>query len=127
MIFLTRFKKCADGVFSTLSDDNVPLAVTLEHAYLQDDGSYAPKIPEGQYTCLFGQHELHSGPIETFEITCVPGHSGLLFHPGNVNGDSEGCVLTGETATATSITNSRATWEKLMARWGTDNFILQVQ
>jgi hypothetical protein len=113
-----------DGVFSQLtSDDSGKLiAMTLEHAYPQEDGSYAPKIQPGTYTCVRSLHQLHNmeRPFITFEITGVTGHTNILFHVGNFNEDSEGCVLLGEyiTRSATGVqmlTNSRVTFEKFMS------------
>lgn len=88
-----------DGIFSEILDENYHfLFVALEHAYLCTDGTYKPKIPNGTYTCVRGMHNLESRiakgepPFETFEITGVDGHSGLLFHPLNYNEESDGCV-----------------------------------
>ena len=65
--------------------------VTLEHSY-----DSQPKLQPGTYTCVRGTHKLHNGvPFETFEITGVAGHAGILFHAGSYNRDSEGCVLVG--------------------------------
>lgn len=56
--------------------------------------------------------------FETFEITGVPGHSNLLFHWGNFNQDSEGCILLGERTAEEGngemITNSRAAFARFM-------------
>lgn len=126
---LTRNDFRADGIFSTLTDeqDNV-LAVTLEHSF-----NNLPVIPSGIYLCVRGDHYLHgmTTPFSTFEITGVEGHVGLLFHWGNFNKDSEGCVLVGEaigkSGGAEMITNSRVTFEKLMTLLtGVDQFILTV-
>lgn len=86
----------ADGIFSTLWRDDLQFCVTLEHAF-PDGDSYLPKLPRGAtYQCVRGMHQLeHGGPFITFEITGVPGHSGILFHVGNFNRDSNGCVLLG--------------------------------
>lgn len=96
---LTRKLALKAGIFSELVDDQgVFMAHGLEHAYGCTQGRgvfYAPKLPPGTYTCRRGHHELHSGPIETFEICGVPGHTGILFHKGNFQEDSEGCVLLG--------------------------------
>ncbi|MGZ3686663.1 MAG: DUF5675 family protein [Bdellovibrionota bacterium] len=119
---LTRKLFRADGIFSELADDaGKEIAMTLEHAY-PNGQFYSPKIPNGTYLCVRGKHQLHGmlAPFETFEITGVAGHTGLLFHPGNVNQDSEGCVLTGEkiadAGQAEMVTNSRATFAKFMQR-----------
>lgn len=126
---LSRKQYRQDGIFGELRNHNGELvAVTCEHAYQQDDGTWAPKLPAGAtYTCQRGQHELHSGSIETFEITGVPGHTGVLIHPGNTEDASEGCVLVGEARVGNAITNSRAAFAKFMAlEDGLDQFSLTV-
>lgn len=82
-----------EGAFGTLAElGRPPFAVTLEHTY---EGAVAVKIPPGTFTCVRGRHVLPSGPFVTFEVTGVAGHDGLLFHKGNVENDSEGCILLG--------------------------------
>lgn len=94
---MTRTQFRSDGILGTLEDsDGNQVAVTIEHSYQQDDQSWQPKLPDGTYTCQRGQHMLHSGPIETFEILNVPNHTGVLLHPGNSEEASEGCVLLGD-------------------------------
>jgi hypothetical protein len=86
------------GIFGMLeSQDQSLIAYTLEHAYEVSPGVFAPKIPPGTYTCIRGIHQLEgmTHTFETFEITGVEGHSNLLFHPGNTNRDSSGCILLG--------------------------------
>ena len=86
-----------DGIFSTLWLDDTQFCVTLEHAFPDGNDGWMPKLPRGAtYTCKLGLHQLeHGGPFPTFEITGVPGHSGILFHVGCFNRDSNGCVLMG--------------------------------
>lgn len=94
---LERKQYRADGIYGELqSPDGSWFAVTLEHAY-QNDAGFLPKIPDGKYLCARGFHRLPgmTADFETFEITGVSGHSGLLFHCGNFNHDSSGCVLVG--------------------------------
>ena len=128
----------ADGIFGQFwfAGSNEPFCVTLSHAYQQDDGSWKPIVlPQDiPLKCVRGTHALANGiPFETFEITGVPGHSGLLFHPGNFDRDSHGCTLVGE-AVATQadgsrmITNSRSTFLEFMAALnGVDEFDLKVE
>ena len=111
-MILTRYKACSEGIFGELSiGEDRHVACTLEHAYEAVDADgvvhWSPKLPDGEYTCVFGDHMLHSGPIKTFEITGVPGHQGILFHSGNTEGDSEGCVLLGTTVQGNSILESK--------------------
>lgn len=126
----------ADGIFGdfTFREDDVPFMVTLSHAYETSPYKFAPVVAPGEYTCVRGKHRLDDGvEFETFEITGVAGHSGLLFHAGNFNKDSKGCTLCGrEIATQTNgqgmITHSRATFADWMARLqGVDEFKLEVR
>ena len=125
-----------DGIFSELRVDGDLFCVTLEHAY-PNNGLWAPKLPRGAtYRCVRGLHRLRNynkGDVfETFEITGVSGHSGILFHPGNKNEDSDGCVLVGKKRDQTItniviVTHSRDTFARLMEELkGIDDFMLRV-
>lgn len=124
---LVRYLKNSSGIYGKiLREDSSQLCVTLEHAYPDGDG-YSPKIPPATYLCVRGTHMLHSGPIETFEVTGVPGHTGILFHPGNTGQDSEGCILLGRIVLRDSIRDSRAMFNEFMAlQAGIDQFKLEV-
>ena len=124
-----------DGIFSHIgrADNGLPVMVTLEHAYWSGT-EWQPKIPPGFYTCVRGLHRLASmtEDFETFEITGVQGHTNLLFHAGNFNKDSEGCMLCGqevaEGAGAEMVTNSRVTFAKFMGlQEGCTTFQLEVR
>lgn len=130
----TEFK--ANGIFSVLqSEDGAEIYMTLEHAYLQANGLYIPKIPNGTFECFRGIHVLEPTqlnpkpkPFETFEIMGVAGHSDLLFHVGNFNLDSEGCVLLGLAKTENNILNSRQAFNQFMnLKTGINQFTLTVQ
>lgn len=131
---LARFLYRQDGIFGRLTDENYKqLAVTLEHAYKTDAGGWMPKIPAGTWTCVRGRHRLDGmlHDFETFEVTGVPGHTGLLFHKGNWNKDSKGCILlgadTGESTEGQMITNSLATFGTVMGlQSGIEQFTLTV-
>ncbi len=136
---LTRKEYRPDGIFSTLTgDEGQTIAHTLEHSYatgpaLVNAFGWAPKIPNGTYTCRRSMHRLHGmdHDFETFEITGVEGHQNLLFHWGNYNGDSEGCVLTGQSEAVVGgvhmVTASKATFAALMAlQDGLETFQLTV-
>ena len=120
----------ADGILGALYDDEgYQVAATLEHSY---DGR--PKLPAGTYRCQRGQHVLHSSPeaFETFEVMGVPDHSGILFHVGNRNADSQGCVLLGRVCTSDAegclVTASRATFARFMLDLaGVESFTLTVE
>jgi hypothetical protein len=69
----------------------------------------------------------------TFEIMGIPDFdgkpvTGVLFHWGNYDKDSAGCVLMGSSETPTMITNSKVTWGAFMDSLnGIDNFLLTVR
>lgn len=138
-MFLIRTSFEADGIFGRLLQSNgSQLAVTCEHSYPCGEGfeelnGWSVKLPAGQYTCVRGMHRLAhmAEPFETFEIMGVPGHTNILFHVGNYNSDSEGCVLIGQSVVkmdgVSMITNSRIIFAKLMAlQTDVSSFILNV-
>lgn len=131
------------GIFGFMEpEDGSFLLCTLEHAFpqqsdgIQSSTVFKPIIPPGTYTCVRGIHCLKdpkdptklSPPFETFEITGVAGHTKLLFHKGNFNKDSEGCILLGLARDEINgILNSKQAFEKLMAaQQGVDSFTLTV-
>lgn len=131
---LTRVRKCEYGIFSLLTDETgKKVASTLEHAYpseLSNEG-FVPKLPNGTYTCVRGEHKLDHmiHTFETFEITGVSGHTGVLFHVGNYNADSDGCVLLGhQIVNFKMITDSKNTFDAFMLlQTGLNSFILTVK
>lgn len=75
-----------------LRDDGTPFALTLERPWLDNQRSVSC-IPTGSYTA-----KRHKSPRfgETFLVQEVPGRSEILFHKGNIDDDSHGCILVGE-------------------------------
>ncbi len=110
-MILTRTRFSDDGIFGELTTDaGEHVAFTLEHSYADK-----PKLPNGEYICVRGQHVLHSGPVETFEITGVPGHAGILFHKGNTQDDSEGCCLLGTSIVGNNLTESKKAFDHFLS------------
>lgn len=129
-LILKRNKNSSDGIFGKLYDleENL-VAFTLEHAFLFEH-EYYPALPEGVYTCKRGPHRLESmiTDFETFEVENVAGHRGILFHVGNYNKDSSGCILLGSEVLAKAIMNSRVAFTHFMdLQKGVDTFTLTVQ
>jgi hypothetical protein len=144
---LSRTDFLASGIFGILTamDSAVFKLYTLEHAYSSDtfegvqtvSQSWTPKVPIGTYVCQRGFHRLDGWikPIETFEILNVPGHTGILFHIGNNNRDSSGCVLLGErvlkqdqVSEMPGVYGSRNAFEAFMAAQdGVEQFTLVVE
>lgn len=147
----------SDGIFSSLREDLAEAAwhvATVEHSYVRVDPAvlhsafayptqrYVPKLAPGTFVCQRGKHRLEgmTEDFETFEITGVVGHSGLVFHWGNFNRSSKGCICTGEREVVGPedydkkdgldhmVTNSRKTFASFMAlQVGVDRFNLRVE
>lgn len=130
---LSRSEYRSDGVFGQLRGLDFA-AVTLEHAFTDGAGGYYPKVPPGRYVCKKGIHRLENAlsSFETFEVENVPGHTGILFHVGNYNEDSNGCILLGNfTGPASTkkkmIVNSKLAFQRFMAlQAGAESFNLEI-
>jgi hypothetical protein len=92
VMILKRIAETEDGTFGVLITDGAPFALTLERQWLNNERGKSC-IPRGQYAC-----ERAMSPTfgETFEVVDVPGRSHILFHKGNLDDDSHGCILVGE-------------------------------
>lgn len=127
---LTTTDRKSSGIFGRLeTEDGQLIAHTLQHAYPQEDGDgYKPKLPPGVYRCIRGTHRLHDlKPFETFEVMKVPNATGILFHVGNYNKDSEGCILLGQGVMAEALVYSHKAFEEFMEKQGTcTEFFLEV-
>ncbi len=90
---LKRIASRVDGTFGVLLDGgDEPFALTLERQWA-DNAVGKSCIPAGTYTC---KRVLSPKFGNTFEVTNVEGRSHILFHRGNVDDDTHGCILVGE-------------------------------
>lgn len=74
-------------------------------------------IPTGQYIC-----RRYNSPTfgETFQVIEVTGRSGILFHKGNTEGDTAGCIILGQSfeklgSHERAVINSGKTFEMFMS------------
>lgn len=88
---LKRVSLTDDGVIGVLLSGVYPICLTLEEEW-KDNAKGISCIPAGSYVCKRVVTPKHG---ETFEVTGVPGRTAILFHSGNTEADTEGCVLTG--------------------------------
>lgn len=80
-----------DGTIGVLLCGSAPLCLTLEEEW-RDNAKSISCIPLGSYTCRRVDTPKHG---VTYEVTGVPGRSAILFHSGNTEEDTMGCILTG--------------------------------
>ena len=90
-----RIKDTEYGTFGVLFNDGIPFALTLENAWINNVRNQSC-IPIGKYKCKrFNSPKFG----ETFRIMDVPNRGeveGVLFHKGNLDDDTRGCILIGE-------------------------------
>lgn len=89
---LKRIAVRREGAFGVLLNNGIPFCLTLERTYDVPAGNFV-KIPPGTYKCTRSWY--NRGGYATFEIH-VPGHSRILFHRANLEGDLDGCIGLGE-------------------------------
>jgi hypothetical protein len=103
---LIRLETSPQGLIGILRFDGEVFCFTLE-----PDTTF---LKQGSYHC-----QRFSGTKwpDTFEIA-VPGHTAVLFHAGNVEADTKGCVLlgssTGKLKGERAVLNSGDTFKRFM-------------
>ena len=102
------------GTFGVLKINKGVFCVTLEPSD-KLNAPFISSIPAQQYRCV---RIISPKYGETFEITKVPERTNVLFHAGNVIGDTQGCVLLaqhfGKLNHNRAILNSGITFRKFM-------------
>lgn len=137
---LARFSKSDDGVLGRLIDEAgiMPRLYTFEEEDLCNARNISC-IPPGSYICKRTVYHRHG--IESFEVTGVPNRTRILFHVGNHDGDTAGCILVGlrsgelrvrdeedgEVRMKKAVLQSRPAFDRFMeALEGVDEFTLDV-
>ena len=116
------------GTFGVLVVDGFPICGTLEPRWKMNEPNISC-IPAGQYRCRRVQSPTYG---DTFEVTGVHGRSHILFHAGNWDHNTKGCILLGEQfgklAGESALQCSRQAVDDFMAVVGSecDEFLLTV-
>ena len=90
-----KLKRVAENevaTFGVLINGNDPFAVTLEPSW-EDNKKGTSCIPSGPYSCKRVKSPRFG---DTFEILDVEGRTHILFHKGNSERNTQGCVLIAE-------------------------------
>lgn len=122
MIALIRTDFQEEGIFGKLlCKDGTLIAHTLEFskalASPLSSKQYQAKTPPGTYVCKRTKWYRQPGEaddIETYEIMEVPGHTRILFHFGNYETDTQGCILLGLKKYKNMVTHSRVAFNQFM-------------
>jgi hypothetical protein len=103
------------GSFGVLKINKQVFCVTLEPPDLLNEKNRS-SIPAQQYDCFRYRSPRYG---ETFQVMNVPGRDKILFHAGNVEGDTMGCILLaqhfGKLAGNRAVLNSGETFKAFMA------------
>ena len=108
---IVRLEQSDEGALGVLLIEGDIFCVTLEPD-VSDPSKF--QIPEGTYQIKrFHGHKWK----DTFEVP-VAGHTAILFHAGNVEAETEGCILLGKSAgslrMSRAILNSGNTFRAFM-------------
>jgi len=116
------------GTFGVLRINKQVLCVTLEPRDAENAQNIS-SIPAGQYVCK--RYSSLRYP-DTFQVMNVPDRFFILFHAGNVDDDTEGCILVGSSVVKfkngdRAVLNSGLTFKMFMnALAGCEEFILTI-
>lgn len=115
---IVRLEEGTGGTFGVLRMDGEVFCVTLEPPY-RDNRRDVSCIPPGEYGC----RRVRSPSFgDTYEIENVPGRDHILFHRGNVVGDTRGCVLLGRSfgllGDERGVVRSRHAFREFLSRCG---------
>lgn len=134
---LARFAGSPDGTYGRFRLADLRLYALEEEDRQNERGESC--IPAGTYICRRTIYHRHN--IPTFEVCDVPDRSRILFHVGNTEEDTDGCILlgrhigvlsvvdeeTGEERNKVGITDSRVAFRMFMdALEGVDEFQLEI-
>ena len=114
------------GTFGTVVVGGQPLCLSLE-PYKRDNAQNISCIPAGQYVCKPFQSPTYGA---TYIVTEVPGRYAILFHWGNRDVNTEGCILLGEEFGELggdwAIKSSRKAVEEFQNVIGRNSFLLTI-
>lgn len=120
-LIIRRVTTGIKGTKGVIVFENDPFALSLEREWL-DNAPSISCIPSGEYTCKRVDSPKFGN---TFEVTNVPFRTHILFHKGNVDSDSQGCILVGEEfgdlGNDTGVLNSKHGYDELMAIMSDDD------
>ena len=112
------------GTFGTLLINSKIFCVTLEPPDELNETDIS-SIPAGQYMCYRYSSDRYP---DTFQVMNVPNRYKILFHAGNFNEDTEGCILLGVIKAARAVLNSGETFKQFMEiMLGIDKFHLTIK
>ena len=121
-MILEREIRNSEATLGVLFDDEWEV-LTLENPWRNNGPDSS--IPAGKYKC----RRVNSPKFgTTFEVCQVPGRTHILFHAGNTEKDTLGCILLGlRRSSNIAISDSRVAFKKFMDHLhGVNEFDLEI-
>ena len=91
-MILARVAPTDVSMYGVLIQGHIPFAVTLERPWRNNERRVSC-IPTGTYECRRVKSPKFG---DTFQVMHVPNRSEILFHKGNLEDDTHGCICVGE-------------------------------
>lgn len=127
-VTLVRSAYRIDGTFGNVYVDKFPVCLSLERPW-KDNQRGISCIPTGHRICSrVNSHKFGN----TFEVVNVPGRSDILWHGGNIDDDSHGCIIVGTgfirwTDGSLAVRDSNAALSRFLAYFvNTNEFSLEI-
>jgi hypothetical protein len=127
-LVLTRLTVQGSALIGTLDVPGMPFPLWTLEDLPNGNKPGISCIPAGDYKCR--QHGWNGEPVKftkVWEVTNVPGRSAILFHSGNTDADTRGCILVGMGAMQGKLVSSREAIVQMRWLIGNHGFDLQVR
>jgi len=126
-LYLTRTSDSPLCTMGSLHYNGLPFLSTMENPWRFNE-PYVSCIPEGTYIVKpYNSEKYH----KTYKVQDVPGRTGILFHTGNFEQDTEGCILpglmAGELAGKPAVKSSALAMKALEDLVGKEDFVLTIK
>jgi len=112
------------GILTVIGEEHAPI-FTLENPYRETIVDSC--IPDGEYECVPHVSPHHG---ETYLVKNVPERTDILFHAGNTEADTRGCIILGMIASTANgiprVDASKVAMEKFRLMIGDEGFILKI-
>lgn len=127
-LVLTRLTVQGNATIGTLAVPGLTVPLwTLEDLWKGNKPRESCIPPAPRYPCK--PHGWNGEPVKfkkTYEVCKVPGRSAILFHAGNTDIDTQGCILVGLGVRLGKLINSTEAMIMLQQAIGKKDFDLQV-
>lgn len=115
---LRRFANTPMGAFGSIAIPDGPTLYTCEDQW-RNNVVGDSCIPAGVYKCKARPY--YAKGYDAIEVTNVPGRSHILFHIGNTNVDTRGCILVGSALGYVkgqwAVTDSTNAFKNILMPW----------